>query len=401
LAVVLIGIRPAIGAPALLVLIFFENSVPSGLAVPVLLVAVGMIAFGWTRLPPPSAPLAWAAGFALWAFASSLWANDLAKTTEQYLGLALALCFLLALPVLIGSEADLRMFFGAFVLLAVVTGIVGIAAVASGEVTRAAGGADEPNAFAMYQVIAFPFALLLAATGRSAWVRAAGYAALPVIIAAVLAAGSRGGLIALGVATALIMLVPSIRLYRSSRHGWTLAAVVGVALVASLPLVLPSLSDRLSREDSAAGSGRVNEWRTAIKAFGEEPVAGLGFGGYYVASNRLLRSTPEVDLRRFRIVSPGVRVHSAYFGVAAELGLIGLALFAGLLISTALALRRPRDGVEEEPFIAQARGAVLVALSSFATASLFLSTEASFILFALVGLTVVLDKLRVSGARAA
>lgn len=393
LGAIVAGVRPGIAAAALPALIFFEDVLPSGLAIPILLAALALLAFGRARVPVTT-PLAWAAGFALWAFASALWTLDLAAVTQQYVGLALAVCFLVAIPALIRSESDLRMFLTSFVLLAAGTGVVGVINVATGSAGRAGGWADGPNSFAMYQVIALPMAFLLAAQANTAWARTLGYGAVAIIAAAVLAAASRGGLIALGVVLLALLTAPGAALYRSAGHRRTIAAVTVAAALVTIPFVYSGLSERLTREDVAAGSGRVNEWRTGIKAFGDRPVVGLGFGGYFAASNDLLRATPGVDLRSFRLTEPGVRVHSAYIGAAAELGAVGLTLFAGLLLSTALALRRSRgpDSDRTQWFVTGARAAVLLGLAGFAVASLFLSTEASFALFMLVGLAVALQK---------
>jgi O-antigen ligase len=154
------------------------------------------------------------------------------------------------------------------------------------------------------------------------------------------------------------------------------------------------LSSRLSEKDTAEGSGRVNEWRAAYKGFREHPVRGLGLGGFFVESNDLLRSTPGVNLRTFRLEKAGQRVHNAYIDTAAELGLIGLFFFGGMLISTFLALLRVRRRWAGRPrnFRADTAAALVVSLIGFAVASIFLSTNLSFALFMIVGVAIALEE---------
>lgn len=393
LGAVLIGMRPGLGAACLPVLIFFESVVPSIVAAAVLSAALILLGFRYVRLRP-TPPLAWASAFAIWGFASALWTVNLSISSTQFAGLAFAVCILFAVPILINSDRDLRTFVYVFVLLAAATGIQGIFSVATGSVSRAESFVGDPNIFAMYQLIALPLAFVLAADSPRRWIRFWAYGAMLVSLAAVFTSLSRGGLIALGVVVALLLIAPVSTLYRSRRHKLVLIAVVMVAAIAALFTLSGELSSRLSEKNTATGSGRVNEWRAALSAFQDHPAVGLGLGGFFVESNDLLRTTPGVDLRDFRLEKAGQRVHNAYIDAAAELGVVGLFLFLGMLISTILALRRIRwhaAGLARN-FRADVAAALVIGLVGFAVASLFLSTDLSFALFMMVGLTVALEE---------
>src|SRR5204862_6693840 len=91
----------------------------------------------------------------------------------------------------------------------------------------------------------------------------------------------------------------------------------------------------------------------------------------------------------------GQPAHSAYLGTAAELGLPGLALFLGLLVSTGRALRRAarRARAADELFAMRVANALTISLVGWAVASLFLSSETARPLWIFVGAAVALPKL--------
>ncbi len=75
-------------------------------------------------------------------------------------------------------------------------------------------------------------------------------------------------------------------------------------------------------------SNRYAYWRVALRAFGQEPVRGVGAGGW------------AVDWLRWRPFAEGAQdAHSLELQTMAELGLIGLALLAAFLAGVGLAAR--------------------------------------------------------------
>ena len=116
-----------------------------------------------------------------------------------------------------------------------------------------------------------------------------------------------------------------------------------VAAVAAAGLLIGGLAERPTEAELAAGaraerlttasSNRYEYWRVGVRAFADHPLAGLGAGGF------------RVEWLRERPIPEAVRdVHSIALEQAAELGLVGLALFlavlAGALLAAAAALRR-------------------------------------------------------------
>jgi hypothetical protein len=89
-------------------------------------------------------------------------------------------------------------------------------------------------------------------------------------------------------------------------------------------------------------SNRYAYWRVALRAFGEEPLRGVGAGGW------------AVYWLRYRTITEGAQdAHSLPLQTMAELGLVGLALLATFLAGIALAAR---DAIRVAP--AQAAGLI-------------------------------------------
>ena len=105
------------------------------------------------------------------------------------------------------------------------------------------------------------------------------------------------------------------------RGRYRLAAVIGlVVLSVALLAVLADLIPAGARDSVGA---RVDYWRAAVKMWRENPVRGLGPGGFAGAYARF--RTPGSE--------EGRMPHNIYLGLASETGIIGLAAFVCLWIS--------------------------------------------------------------------
>jgi O-antigen ligase len=110
-------------------------------------------------------------------------------------------------------------------------------------------------------------------------------------------------------------------------------------LVAGLALAIVVGNQESSRQAQSLSSGasrlvtlrsnRYAYWRVALRAFADEPLRGVGAGGW------------SVDWLRERTVTEAAKdAHSLELQTLAELGVIGLALLAAFLAGIALAARR-------------------------------------------------------------
>jgi O-antigen ligase len=381
-------------------------------------VALLVIAIEWLRgtaRPRIDAQLAWVAAYAIWALASLLWTQDLAGTLNLLASLAIAITYMLAFAILLRDVRDLRMCLWVLAGASVVVGLLSLVGVGGLGGTasdigaeRAQGGVGDPNFFAALQIVAFPLMLGLASSVRG-WARVGLYAGAVISIASALDTLSRGGLIAMACVLLVLPLLRARSLLGSGRQkaAVLLCVVLGVVVVFSVPSLSHKIVTRAktifvstsSAEASgggagaSGGSGRVDIWRAAVHAVEDHPVQGVGFGAFRSQATRYMLTTPGVDPNVF--VPRPIEVHSAYLGAAAETGLVGVAIYLGLLLSTALALRRTAAAAFRAgtPFVGRIANAALLALLGWAVASCFLESETSRGVWVLVGLSLGLPKL--------
>jgi putative inorganic carbon (HCO3(-)) transporter len=149
---------------------------------------------------------------------------------------------------------------------------------------------------------------------------------------ALVATLSRGGWIAFAIAMGFLFVLAAWR--RLIRRQWLGGAAVAlVVLLAVTAIVYPAAYLRLVDSDARSSEGRVLMIDQAVMIGGENPVLGVGLGGYHRAA-RVTRpasfgSANEV-LREALITHLGV-VHNKYLLVYAEHGLVGVALLLALL----------------------------------------------------------------------
>jgi hypothetical protein len=120
---------------------------------------------------------------------------------------------------------------------------------------------------------------------------------------------------------------------RLPRHAHVLALLI---ICGGLAIALAVGAKERSTQPLSAGASRLETlqsnryayWGVALRAFGDEPLRGVGAGGW------------AVYWLRYRTVTESARdAHSLFFQTAAELGLVGLALLAVFLAGIALGAR--------------------------------------------------------------
>lgn len=250
----------------------------------------------------------------------------------------------------------------------------------------------DANDFATFVVTAMPFGLYLLHAGRrltTRWLAAIG---LVVLALGFVWSGSRGGFIALSAVAGFIVLR-----YTAIPLRWRLSATALVAIV-----LLTTASDQYWQQmatitsdtdyNQTSESGRLQIWSRGIGYMLQNPVFGLGPLNFQVAEGTL---SPLAERQQYGI---GVRwnaPHNSFVQIGAELGVVGLAIYAAFIISAFVALRRSGGGEPESgaPQDAQALTPALTAsLMGFVIGSFFLSLAYSEMLYTLVALAVGLQK---------
>jgi O-antigen ligase len=384
-------------------LIRVEGTTISRVLAPIALVVVVVQLVRGRSTVPRAAPLVWAGAYCLWAVASGLWTTSTGGTLFLLASLGIAVVYMLAFAALLQSQRDLENLLWVLAVASLLFGILSLQHISFGatEATRAQGGIGDPNLFAATQLVVLPLVLALAGQTKKPSLQIGLYAAVLAVIGSVVTSLSRGGLVGLAVLLVLIILAPFHLLFRSRRRKALALLAVGLGVAALSIQQSSQLAGRIETIFEATnpaaqqGSGRLELWRAATHSIEKHPWLGLGFGGFIAHSEQLLLDTPGVDLSHYSLRTRGQPVHDTYLESLADLGILGLALYVGVLVATARSLRRTARAARraQAPLTATIAGALLLALATWSVTSVFLSTETVRIFWILVGLTLALPRL--------
>ena len=239
----------------------------------------------------------------------------------------------------------------------------------------------DSNDFATYTITAMPLGLYFASSERRLWIRSAAWAGIALLAAGFIWTGSRGGFLAF-MAVIAYFLLRYTSITRSWR--WSAVAVIGVLVTAiagdaywtRINTVLHPTQDYNLTSDQ----GRVQIWRRGVGYMMDRPILGVGAGNFPRAEGTispLVRRTP-----RGRSVKWGPP-HNSYVQVGAELGVVGLVIFAAFLINVFRALRRLPALGGSTARLAQSLTASLI---GFVVGAFFLTLAYHDMLYMLTGL---------------
>ena len=412
--------NPALLPPIAILTVCVEGIVISGVAVTrliapgALLLVLAELLRGGARIRVAS-PFLWAVAYVVWAFSSALWTTSLDGTRFLLQSLLIAVVFMLLFAALVSTETDLRRVLNVFVFTSAIVGGLSVLTFGSGsesliglellQAGRSQGLVDDPDFFAAMQLVAIPIALVLANETDSHRMRLMLYGAVIVLLASVFTSLSRGAFLALLVLAILLVATRPERLFQSRRQKalTLLVASAGMVLFFSRPYVRGEVVQRAESiyapktRDEASGAGRTNLWKAAERITGEHPLTGIGYGSFIYVSEELLLRTPGVDplLLQNRSEGDNFVAHNTYLGTSAELGVTGLLLLLGLMISTGVTLRAAarRASAAGAAFLARVSHGLLLGLCAWAVTSIFLSGETARMLWILVGLSLAVAKI--------
>jgi O-antigen ligase len=329
--------------------------------------------------------------FLAWAALSLLWAPDVGTGFTALQRYALNLLLVVIVFSAVRTRRHVLVLLAVFVGGALASAAYGLLFARSetigSQAARLGGAGVDANLLAALLVAALVLAAALAAldevprAGRLA-------AGLCVVLAAagVAATVSRSGLVSLGV-----VLVAGLALAgRGRRLGMVMLAVAALAgfgayFAAAAPR---GVADRFVQ---AGDEGRLDLWTIGSRMVEARPLQGVGVGNFQVASVDYLLRPGTITRSEFVVDTPKV-AHNVYLQVAAELGLVGLALFGFLLgfgIRCAL-LAAHRFARAGDPAMDLVSRAVAVATLGVLASNLFLSEQFSKPLWLLVALGPVL-----------
>jgi O-antigen ligase len=287
----------------------------------------------------------------VWFCCSYFWTIDQAATLERLRGYFQELMIVWLVWEFVESPRDLRLLMKVFVAGCWVLALLTVAdfrseeAIAAGQFRFAAYDQD-PNDVARYLSYGFPFAALLAAGERERWQKWLALGYLPAAGFAVVLTASRGGLLAASVALAGSAVLLARGRSRAILAGVLALPVAGAAVWMLVPADtlarLATIPEQLSSGDL---NQRLNIWGAGWQAFTRAPVMGTGAGTFVQAAG-----LSSIDT-----------AHNTALSIAVSSGLVGLTLFAAVVVCAAIVALRSRGGLRLA--LATALGAWLVASS--------------------------------------
>lgn len=194
---------------------------------------------------------------------------------------------------------------------------------------RAVAVFPDPHMLAFFLGMLLPFAWFLFRSKKSGPY----LVAFSVILLADLLTFSRGGYLGLFAGAAVVISLLLERLEK--RHKlWIIGIVGGLGMLLAVPGPINQRFFSSFNLKEGSNAGRLATWHQAIGVIGKYPLLGVGIGNYP------LQIDPLADYR------DPIYAHSLYLDIAAETGLIDLAVWIGFVaVMIGGFLKRSRDGL--------------------------------------------------------
>ena len=303
---------------------------PNLAAIAIFLAWLGALAASRSRMPAlivqHRVVLTGVAVLVLWVMLSMAWAPNPEVGSYGFFGWIVALGIILVITTTLTDSRHIRLAIGAFILGAVISVAIGLfGGAVQGGSDRIVGGSGDPNFLAAGIVPAMVLAFGLAASTQRAAVRVVMPVVVGLLAIGLLVSGSRGGLIA-----AIVALVAVFILTKRRRAWIAVLMLLTAGVMGAAVSVDPGAWERIS--DFSESSGRTELWTVAWQVWEDHPAAGVGFQGFVDHSSAYARELGTLEFSEFLAEQPKV-VHNGYLELLAETGIVGLALFLGVVIA--------------------------------------------------------------------
>ncbi|MGA2392544.1 MAG: O-antigen ligase family protein [Candidatus Lustribacter sp.] len=256
----------------------------------------------------------------VWMIASVLWATNQSMAIQKVEQIGLAVLVFELVALVRSTRIDLRVIIAANVVTSAIIAAYAIVVHpvearlgADRVVLKTATGRADPNDLAAGLILAFALCIAAATSNERGWWRIAGAALSVLLFVAILATGSRGGLMA----ALLVVLWIAIRARRR------IVAGLFVLGAAAISVMQGDVWARFVGDDT--GAGRSDIWKVGVAAFREHWFAGSGIGTFPDVYNSVYLSVPHHFYINWSRPAHDLLVQSF-----TELGIVG-----GILVLTA------------------------------------------------------------------
>ena len=259
---------------------------------------------------------------------------------------------------------------------------------------RPGGVSGDCNYFAASALITLPIAYYFWRSSTRVWIKVLCLSSLGLSLLAMMLGASRGGF--LGLLAGLLMIIwrSKARLRNVILSSLTVGPVV--FLVPSSPLqrlLHPNYADKLGADI------RIVLWRAGLRMIQEHPLFGIGLGNFMRMSGLYQDASAFYGTATEKMQGLAC---NAFLELTAELGIIGLLVFVGILVATYVSLGRVRRQTAggKSNLLNIAANSLQVALVSFSVSLVFLSGEYLKPFWMLVFLSMCLPALEAQQRRA-
>jgi O-antigen ligase len=291
--------------------------------------------------PPPLTLYVWLA-FLMWLLISLTWTVDASNGFYDAQSMISLIGMYAVLSVAPVEERDLRAICTCLVLGGIASSFYGmyllhdqpLAQTIGGDAGRLMINVDnrtiDANHFANAMLTPIALSLVALLNSRKTLVILGSIVALAILFAGELMSLSREAMLACAVIVTLCV-------FFSRRRVLGFGILAG--LVALVPVVIPTIGQRLSDALATGGAGRTSIWQVAFNAFKEHPFFGWGAGGAVEAYDRGF-----LKVFQFYNTGWGRPPHNTALQTAVELGVVGLLILLVAYFATFRQFRYVRRG---------------------------------------------------------